>query len=285
MTAVSVGAVLRAARHEAPGPEARREAEILLQALTGLSRAGLISHSDRLLSDAEQAQFAALWQRRLQGEPIAYLLGWREFYGLRLAVSPAVLIPRPETELLVEAALAKMPESDRPIVLDLGTGSGAIALAIAANRPLAVVYASDVSTAALDVAKQNAASLGLSNVRFCLSDWFQGIDADQRFDLILSNPPYIAEHDPHLHQGDLRFEPVQALTPGGDGLAPYRHLIAAAPEWLKAGGWLMFEHGYDQAEAIRALFTDAGFAHVETLQDLEDRERVTLGQCVSPVEP
>ncbi|WP_425481107.1 peptide chain release factor N(5)-glutamine methyltransferase [Ahniella affigens] len=275
---MQVAAVLRGARQDASGPEARREAELLLQAVTGMSRAGLISHGDRPLTDAEHAQFSALWQRRLQGEPIAYLLGWREFYGLRLAVSPAVLIPRPETELLVDAALSRLPDTQSLNVLDLGTGSGAIALAIAANRPEASVHAGDVSAAALDVARQNAKALGLAQVCFHLSDWFQGIEPGLRFDLILSNPPYIAEHDAHLQQGDLRFEPLQALTPGGDGLASYRHVIKAAPEWLNAGGWLLFEHGYDQADAIRALFVDAGYSDVSTLQDIEGRDRVTVGQ-------
>lgn len=275
---MTIGGALRAAVLQASGGESRREAELLMQAVTGLTRAGLLSYPERVLTQSEQTTFADLWQRRLHGEPIAYLLGWREFFGLRLSVSPAVLIPRAETELLVDAALARLPEADQACILDLGTGSGAIALALAAHRPRAEVHASDLSAAALAIAQANAQALGLSSVRFHLGHWFDAIDTASRFDLILSNPPYVAESDPHLQQGDLRFEPMIALTPGGDGLAPYRHLIDVARRYLRPGGCLLFEHGFEQAASIRALFAEADYEAIETLLDLESRERVTLAQ-------
>ncbi len=278
MNGQSVGGALRAAIVTLSGQEARREAELLVSRVTGLGRAGLIAQSDRLLTEAEHSAIQALVNRRRSGEPIAYLLGRREFFGLVLDVSPAVLIPRPETELLVETALDRLPHERHCSVLDLGTGSGAIALAIASHRPHAEVLATDASAEALVVAQSNAHSLGLSNVRFAHGSWFDAVAEGVMFDLITSNPPYVAGGDPHLTQGDLRFEPAIALTPGGDGLDAYRAIVSEAARFVKPEGWLMFEHGWDQGPAVRELLEGSGFTAVSTLVDLEHRDRVTLGK-------
>lgn len=277
MTAMSVGGALRAAILALSGPDARREAELLLGKVTGLGRAGLIAYSERALTEQEQRDWASLLDRRRSGEPIAYLLGQREFFGLALSVTSDVLIPRPETELLVELALARLPFDHAARVLDLGTGSGAIALAIASHRTDVDVLATDLSPAALAVAEGNAARLGTTRVRFASGHWFDAVAPGLRFDLILSNPPYIAGGDPHLDRGDLRFEPGIALTPGGDGLDAYRQITRAAGRFLLPGGWLMFEHGYDQGAPVRALLEGSGFTGVATHRDLEARERVTMG--------
>jgi len=211
---------------------------------------------------------------------VAYLTGVREFWGLPLLVSPAVLIPRPETETLVEVALARLP-TERPVrVLDLGTGSGAIALAIARERPRAHVLATDRSAEALAVAGENARRLRLANVTFARADWFVGLPHevdDTPFDLIASNPPYVADRDPHLAEGDLRFEPRAALTPGGDGLGALRTIVAGAGEHLALGGTLVVEHGYGQSEAVRALFAATGFADIVVARDLAGIPRVVAG--------
>jgi release factor glutamine methyltransferase len=214
-------------------------------------------------------------ERRAAGEPIAYLTGACEFYGLEFRVTPAVLIPRPETELLVDLALERLPAAGRARVLDLGTGSGCIAVTLAHLRPQLEVWAADVSPAALEVARDNARRL-LAPVRFRRSDWLAG-QAGERFDLILANPPYVAAHDPHLSQGDLRFEPACALVAGEDGLDDIRRIVAAAPAHLAPGGWLLFEHGYDQARRCRALLAAAGFARVASWRDLAGIERVSGG--------
>lgn len=250
------------------------EARILLSHALGLSRVQLITRSEHPL-DAEQAQhLTALFRRRMAGEPIAYLVGEREFFGLMLHTTPDVLIPRPETELLVELALQYLPQGGR--VLDLGTGSGAIAIAIAHQRPDAKLMASDRSSAALQVAARNASRHGVQ-VTFVESDWYSSIPA-QPFDLIVSNPPYIVAGDPHLSQGDLRHEPIDALTDHGDGLGALRQIVAGAATRLVPGGWLLMEHGYDQAAAVRSLLQSAGCAEVQSWQDLAGIERVSGGR-------
>lgn len=253
------------------------DARVLLQHSTGMSRAALQAHPERTLDEATCTQFLALVARRAAGEPVAYLTGQREFYGRAFDVDDAVLIPRPETEHLVEAAARVMAGGHAPSVLDLGTGSGVVAITLALLVPQAVVTAVDASAHALAVAQRNARRLDAA-VSWVQSDWFAALGG-QRFDVIVSNPPYIAAHDPHLQQGDLRFEPHTALTDGSvDGLASVRHIIAGAPEHLKPGGWLWLEHGFDQAAAIQARLALAGFEHVSSERDLAGIERVTGGQ-------
>ncbi len=259
-----------------PGVEGRHEAELLLLQVLGRERSWLFAHATDTVGDAEASAFAALLARRVAGEPVAYLLGRRGFWTLDLAVSPATLIPRPETELLVELSLARLP-ADRPLaVADLGTGSGAVALALASERPQARLIATDISAAALAVARGNAERNGLANVQFRHGSWFDPLQG-LRFDLIASNPPYIASDDPHLQQGDLRHEPPGALASGHDGLDDIGRIVAGASVHLLPGGWLLIEHGWDQGAAIRALFAQAGFTQVGTMRDLEQRERVTCG--------
>jgi release factor glutamine methyltransferase len=259
-----------------PGVEGRHEAELLLLHVLGKPRSWLFAHATDPVEAGEAAAFHALLARRVAGEPVAYLLGHRGFWTLDLAVSPATLIPRPETELLVELALARLPVDTALAVADLGTGSGAIALALASERPQADVTATDLSAAALDVARGNAARNGLARVRFVQGAWFAPLQG-MRFDLIASNPPYIASNDPHLQQGDLRHEPATALASGIDGLDDIRLIVADAGAHLLPGGWLLIEHGWDQGAAIRALFEHAGFEQVHTERDLEQRDRVTRG--------
>lgn len=259
-----------------PGVEGRHEAELLLLHVLGKPRSWLFAHATDPVADTDMAAFHALLARRVAGEPVAYLLGHRGFWTLDLAVSPATLIPRPETELLVELALARLPAGTALAVADLGTGSGAIALALASERPQADVTATDLSAAALDVARGNAARNGLARVRFVQGAWFAPLQG-MRFDLIASNPPYIASNDPHLQQGDLRHEPATALASGIDGLDDIRLIVAGAGAHLLPGGWLLIEHGWDQGAAIRALFEHAGFEQVHTERDLEQRDRVTRG--------
>lgn len=253
----------------------RADAEILLAHVLGKPRSYFVAWPEALLSAHDVAIFEALIAHRAAGEPVAYLIGSRGFYGLDLAVSPAVLIPRPETELLVEAALARLP-AHACRVADLGTGSGAIALALANERQDAQVVAVDVSPEALAMARVNAKNLGVA-VDFRLGSWCDGL-VDESFDMIVSNPPYIRADDPHLAQGDVRFEPALALASGADGLDAIRTIIACAPTHLKAGGWLLFEHGYDQAEAVAGLLHAAGWQAVASLIDLQGHARVTLGQ-------
>jgi len=244
---------------------------ILLSHALGLSRVGLITQSERVLTDEEAQRLSALLERRLRGEPIAYIVGQREFFGLPFEVSEAVLIPRPDTELLVELALDRLPAQGR--LLDMGTGSGAIAVSLAHSRPDAVVTALDVSSAALAVARRNASANGV-NITFMASDWFEALGTE-RYELIVSNPPYIASGDQHLSEGDLRFEPVGALTDHADGLSALRTIVAGAARHLSAGGWLLMEHGYDQAEAVRQLLSDAGYAEAQSWRDLAGIERVS----------
>ena len=273
-----------------PADEARVDAQTLLRHALGVTRAWLIAHADHALGSEEQARFNSLLQRRLRGEPVAYILGSREFYGLDFSVAPGVLIPRPDTETLVEAALRLIPEtppSHQPApasgrgsplrILDLGTGSGAIAIAIAVNRFDTAVTAADQSEAALTIARGNAEKLGATNLRLLKSDWFSALK-DELFDIVVSNPPYIAEADPHLSQGDLCFEPSSALASGADGLDDIRLIIADTPAHLERGGWLLLEHGYDQAERVAGLLKEAGFTEIGHATDLGGIQRVTLGR-------
>jgi release factor glutamine methyltransferase len=259
------------------------EARILLGHVLGWRRTELITRSDEPLDTALVARYQALEARRVAGEPVAQLVGVREFFGLDFEVTPAVLIPRPETELLVETALAALEGMARPTVLDLGTGTGAIAIAIASVRPDAQVWALDRSAEALAVAARNAARLldGSRHggaLQMTRSDWYAALDPALRFDVIVSNPPYIASGDPHLAEGDLRFEPRGALTDEADGLSAIRAIIADAPSrFAPRGGVLLLEHGYDQAAAVRALLDAAGFAAVRSERDLAGIERISGG--------
>ncbi|KDP83487.1 MULTISPECIES: peptide chain release factor N(5)-glutamine methyltransferase [Cupriavidus] len=251
------------------------EARLLVSHVTGLSRTQLITRDNETLSPVQRESIAALLGRRLAGEPVAYLLGEREFFGRGFRVTPDVLIPRPDTEIAVEAALKLLAPLPAPRVLDMGTGSGALAVTLACERPDAEVWATDISPGALQVAEGNARALGAANVRFLASDWYAGLPGGLRFDLIVSNPPYIAAGDPHLAQGDLRFEPIDALTDHGDGLSDLAAIVAGARARLHAGGWLLMEHGYDQGQAARDLLAAAGMTEIFTARDLADHERCT----------
>jgi release factor glutamine methyltransferase len=271
-------ATVQALLHEArdlPGGSARRDAEILLCHCLGQPRTYLFTWPEAPVPAAAAARYRDLLDRRRQGHPVAYLTGERGFWSLSLGVDEHTLIPRPETELLVEWALA-LPLPDDAAVLDLGTGSGAIALALASERPSWAVTAVDASPGAVARAQSNASALGLGNVSLVQSDWYAGV-AGTRFALIVSNPPYVAAGDPHLSQGDLRFEPATALVAGEDGLADLRRIIAGAPDSLTGGGFLLVEHGMAQGAAVRQLLEAAGFARVETRQDLAGLDRVSGG--------
>lgn len=250
------------------------EAELLLAHALDRPRSWLFAHDDARPDPAQRLRFDTLLARRAGGEPVAYLVGSRGFWRFDLAVTPATLIPRPETERLVELALERLPTDRALDVADLGTGSGAIALALAFERPNARVVATDASEAALGIARENAARLGLRNVRFAHGNWC-GALGDARFDLIASNPPYLAAADPHLAQGDLRHEPAAALASGADGLDAIRTIARDASAHLRPGGWLLLEHGYDQGPAVRALLDQAGWREAATATDLEHRDRVT----------
>lgn len=270
--AIQAGTTIR--QLQAALPLEPLENRVLLCHALGLSRVALITQSERAIGADEAARLAALVQRRLAGEPIAYIVGEREFFGLPFRVGPGVLIPRPDTELIVELALERLPPRGR--MLDMGTGSGAIAVACAHSRRDAAVTALDVSEEALAIARANAAAND-AQVRFLRSDWFDAIGGE-RFELIASNPPYIAAGDEHLSQGDLRFEPVDALTDHADGLSALRTIVAGAPAHLAPGGWLLLEHGYDQAADVRALLAASGFLDVQSWRDLADIERVSGGR-------
>jgi len=273
---MTVVEALAAARARIPVAEAR----LLLGHVLGRSAAWLEAHRDAALPAGAAAQLSALTERRAAGEPVAYLLGHREFYGRSFGVTPDVLIPRPETELLVELASEKVDAGRTAAILDLGTGSGCLAITLALELPRARLTAVDVSPAALAVARSNAERLG-ARAAFVASDWFAALPA-QRFDLIVANPPYVAAGDPHLTEGDLRFEPLGALTDHADGLAAIRRIVAEAPRWLGVGGWLLLEHGYDQQAAVRSLLEDAGFGSIEQHRDLAGIVRASAGRyCFS----
>jgi release factor glutamine methyltransferase len=252
------------------------DARMLLQHVLNVGPAHLIAHSAQQLTAAQAQAFRLMTAKRARGEPVAYLTGKREFYSLDFTVTPAVLIPRPETELLVDLSLARIPVDVPYRILDLGTGSGAIALTIAKHRPLATITAVDISANAIAVAKINATQLNARNVRILMGDWFREL-GEERFDLIVSNPPYIAEGDPHLSQGDLRYEPGAALAAGCGGLECIESIVTGAPAHLTPKGMLLLEHGYDQAQACRQLLSNAGFRRVLSLPDLAGIQRVTGG--------
>lgn len=247
-----------------------------MQHASGATRTECIAHPGRPLSDNARVAIAEMVERRRRGEPISYITGHREFWSLDLAVSPATLIPRPETELLVERALTHIAADTRALA-DLGTGSGAIALALAHECSHLQIVATDASQEALAVAQANAKRLSLTNVQFVLGDWFVPL-AGKRFDIVVSNPPYIRTNDPHLNQGDLRFEPQRALASGADGLDAIRHLISEAPDYLNTHGWLLLEHGAEQGASVRKLFRANGYVDVASFRDLADHERVTEGR-------
>jgi release factor glutamine methyltransferase len=260
----------------------RIEARVLLREVLNQSDAWLLAHGDDALTAAQSQQYAALVARRINGEPVAYITGRREFHGREFTVTPAVLIPRPETELLVELALQRLPAAAPCRVLDLGAGSGCIGVTLAAERSQAQVTLVDASEAALEIARANAAQWAPANTTLLRSDWYAAI-GDACYDLIVANPPYVAGGDPHLAQGDLRFEPRSALAAGPDGLDDIRRIIAGAREHLLPGGWLLFEHGHDQAIACAALLRDAGFAALVAERDLAGIVRVGGGRRTNPV--
>lgn len=257
----------------------RRDAEIILEFVTGKGRTYILAFGETQLTDEQCEQLNALVARRQRGEPVAHLTGVREFWSLPLFVSPATLIPRPDTECLVEQALARLPASPCRI-LDLGTGTGAIALALASERPDCTVTAVDRMPDAVALATRNTQHLGINNVRVLQSDWFSALQG-QQFDMIVSNPPYIDEQDPHLAQGDVRFEPLSALVAGENGLADIILIIDQSRRVLTTGGYLLLEHGWQQGEAVRDAFTRAGYLAVETCRDYGGNERVTLGRIPS----
>lgn len=265
-------AISQLAQSESP----RRDAEILLEHVTGKTRTFILAFGETVLTDAQCEQLGALLARRQRGEPIAHLIGVREFWSLPLFVSPATLIPRPDTECLVEQALARLPDTACRI-LDLGTGTGAIALALASERPDCDVVAVDRMADAIALALRNKAHLAIPNVRILQSDWFSALQG-QSFEMIVSNPPYIDEQDPHLSQGDVRFEPLSALVADDQGMADIAHIIAQARHALTPGGFLLLEHGWQQGALVRDAFSQAGYTQIETCRDYGDNERITLGR-------
>lgn len=269
---------LAQARTELNNDSAQLDSEILLSHVLKQSRSLLHARPEQMISDADYLQYQDLIQRRCQGEPIAYITGQQEFWSLPFIVNPAVLIPRPETELLVETALKLFPQPDQALsLIDLGTGSGCIALALASERPHWDIIACDQSKAALTVAQKNAHNLKINHVKFVHSCWFDRIP-DKKFELIISNPPYVAAADPHLKQGDLRSEPRHALSSGKDGLDAIRLIFAQSTRRLQRGGWLLLEMGYDQAEKIGALATEANYHNIQFQNDLANIKRVCMAQ-------
>lgn len=266
----------------AEGESPRADADVLLCHLLGCRRSYLMTWPERELDAAQQATLQTWLARRLNGEPIAHLVGEREFWSLPLKVSPATLIPRPDTEVLVEQALTRIPQGPCA-VLDLGTGTGAIALALKSERPEVDVWAVDRMADAAALARENSVALGLP-IEVRDGSWFEPLgepdrDNTPRFAVIVSNPPYIDGADPHLEQGDVRFEPRSALVADDAGLADIRHIVAHAPAYLLTDGWLLLEHGWDQGEAVRQLLRDGGYREVATVRDYGDNDRVTLGLC------
>ncbi len=253
------------------------DAAVLLCHALDKPRSFLLTWPEKELDSEQLASFEQILNRRLTGEPVAYIIGEREFWSLPLAVSPSTLIPRPDTERLVEIALDKALVTSGDI-LDLGTGTGAIAIALASELPQRTVWGVDVKTEAKELAEKNAERLGFSNTEFRSGSWFEPIETGTQFALIVSNPPYIEKTDPHLTQGDVRFEPLSALVADDNGLADIRYISQAAPNYLIDGGWLMFEHGYDQGGAVREILNNLGYDQVSTFKDYGDNDRVTIGR-------
>jgi release factor glutamine methyltransferase len=273
---VTVGEILHQAvvTLTSTSPTPRLDAEVLAMHVCGLDRSGLITHGHSVLTDDQQRRLKTLLLRRSQGEPIAYLTGTREFWSLEFNVSPATLIPRAETELLVEKALAHIPQNVEWTIADLGTGSGAIALVLVKERPRCRVIATDISPAALEVARSNAAKFNLTHVEFREGSWFEPLH-NMKLDMIVSNPPYVRANDPHLEQGNVRFEPEQALAAGPEGLNAIRQIALSAREHLNPAAWLLFEHGWDQAAAIGQLLHSLGYRNIVCYPDLSGRDRIT----------
>lgn len=259
------------------GESGKRDAEILLGFVTGKARTFIIAFGETPLTNNQMEQLETLLSRREQGEPIAYLVGEREFWSLSLSVSPATLIPRPDTECLVEQALLRLPPGEAVNILDLGTGTGAIALAMASERPDCHIVGIDLQPDAVKLAQYNAQKLGIVNARFLQGSWFKPLP-QQRFALIASNPPYIDAADPHLSTGDVRFEPTSALVAENAGLADLAHIIQSANAYLEDGGWLLLEHGWQQAVAVQTLLRQAGYRDVSTVKDYGGNDRVSLGR-------
>lgn len=253
------------------------DAEILLANILQINRAQLIARFDQILTSVEQERFLQLLAKRKLGEPIAYIIGYREFWSLEFAVTPATLIPRPETELLIEVALEKLPANQSINIAELGTGCGAIALALAHERPQWNIIATDKSIAALDVARNNAKRLGITNVSFRQGDWCAALNAE-RFAAIVSNPPYIADNDAHLQQAELSFEPIKALVSAENGLCDLRQIIATAREHLLIDGWLMLEHGYDQSDLVKNIFLSHHYQKVADYTDFTGVKRIAVGK-------
>ena len=259
---------------------AYHEALILLQYATHRTKEYLIAHDEEIIREDCLSRFRHYLERRDHGEPIAYIIEEKEFWSLPFYVTQGVLIPRPETERLVEIALQHVPENELCHVADLGTGSGAIALAIASERPMAQIVATDASESALTIAEQNKINLGISNIQFQNGEWFEAF-SQEKFELIVSNPPYVADQDPHLQQGDLRFEPSNALSSGPDGLNDLRKIIQSAPAYLSHDAYVLLEHGYDQADAVIDLFEKSGYSQVQCFRDYGARERATIGHWIT----
>lgn len=257
-------------------PSATIDAEVLLAHTLGKTRAFLYAHPEELLNEDQWHGYQQLFKKRHQGYPIAYLIGSKEFWSLPLRTNEETLIPRPETELLVELTLALLKDKEQAFILELGTGTGAIALALASERPNWQILACDISQSALKIANDNKQQFGLSNLRFCHSDWFSAI-TEQIFDAIISNPPYIAEGDPHLNQGDIRFEPRGALVSGATGLEALTTIIQTSYPRLAPGGLLLVEHGFEQKQAVAALFKQAGYQNIHCWQDWQGNDRVSGG--------
>lgn len=257
-------------------PDARHEAMILLAAVLHCDKAYLMTWPEKMLESAQQKAYEALITRRQAGEPVAYILGKKAFWDWDVIVTPDTLIPRPETELLIEQVLAVLPQTACNVV-DIGTGSGIIACTLAKERPLWQILATDCSQAALSVAQENAQNLQCTNVTLQKSDWCDDLKLNN-YDAIISNPPYIPENDPHPQQGDCRFEPASALIGGKTGLEAFQHLIPQAKQHLKPGGWIFFEHGFDQSSALQNILKNHGYTDIKTVSDLAGKPRVTLGQ-------
>jgi len=276
---ISIGAALdqAVARLRPVADLPHLEAELLLCHIVGKPRTWLVAWPEKRLTERELASFMELVEQREQGAPVAYLTGEREFWTLALKVTEETLIPRPETELLVETVLERFGDHQELTLVDMGTGSGAIALAIAKEKPAWRVIATDISAAALAVARRNAEEHGITNVSFVQGDWYDALPAETHVDVIVSNPPYVAEADPHLEEGDVRFEPRHALAAGSDGLDDIRKLLPGAIVHLREGGSILVEHGNTQGAAVRDLMRHYGYRDIRTLRDLEGHERVTLG--------